>query len=290
MDTNRKNTYMNLYNEHYGIETDDKKRGERLEELSKDFNSIDYRPKSTDSDFNNFKTRIKSPHRHNHKKYIPIKVAAIAVALSMAVSSVGYAIASKFSNRSSDKALTLSESLAKGETAKTLGINNDLITELGEIKEMINSGEITNEEIIQMAPRLNELCDDALKTKLSNILGVNKSSIQYYSYNERGQKVDKVVVDSKIYIRDFLDKKFPKEISNVIEDSYITEYNMAKIHTGNFDRNKTLKDYDSIINDLDIFMGSRFEIDEEGKISLAENREINQVEFNEEQATPDEER
>ena len=165
------------------------------------------------------------------------------------------------------------------------------------------SGNLTNQEIIQMAPRINNLCFDVSKSKLSNALGVREEGISFEENFEDGITRPKIVVETP-YSKDvyheesILNKNtFPKEISKEIEDIKEIQKIIQEVQNGNFNRDYVLNKYATILQDTENLAASPLKL-ENGKIIVNEKGsqeketqgKDNNQNIVEEQATPDQEK
>ena len=259
--------------------------------------------KTTENMMKNFSTTTKirrpNPHR-KRKRYIPVKLCALMLSAIAALSGVTYAMAKNFKPQENK---ILNNAISSGETLETLGINRDIQANLQDLQQKMMSGNLTNQEIIQMAPRINNLCFDVSKSKLSNALGVREEGISFEENFEDGITRPKIVVETP-YSKDvyheesILNKNtFPKEISKEIEDIKAIQKIIQEVQNGNFNRNYVLNKYATILQDTENLAASPLKL-ENGKIIVNEKgsqeKETQGKDNNqntvEEQATPDQEK
>lgn len=259
--------------------------------------------KTTENMMKNFSTttsiRRPNPHR-KRKRYIPVKLCALMLSAIAALSGVTYAMAKNFKPQENK---ILNNAISSGETLETLGINGDIQANLQDLQQKMMSGNLTNQEIIQMAPRINNLCFDVSKSKLSNALGVREEGISFEENFEDGITRPKIVVETA-YSKDvyheesILNKNtFPKEISKEIEDIKAIQKIIQEVQNGNFNRDYVLNKYATILQDTENLAASPLKL-ENGKIIVNEKgsqeKETQEKDNNqntvEEQATPDQEK
>lgn len=259
--------------------------------------------KTTENMMKNFSTttsiRRPNPHR-KRKRYIPVKLCALMLSAIAALSGVTYAMAKNFKPQENK---ILNNAISSGETLETLGINGDIQANLQDLQQKMMSGNLTNQEIIQMAPRINNLCFDVSKSKLSNALGVREEGISFEENFEDGITRPKIVVETA-YSKDvyheesILNKNtFPKEISKEIEDIKAIQKIIQEVQNGNFNRDYVLNKYATILQDTENLAASPLKL-ENGKIIVNEKgsqeKETQGKDNNqntvEEQATPDQEK
>lgn len=253
---------------------------------------------TTESMMKNFSTTTKrrrpNPHR-KRKRYIPVKLCALMLSAIAAVSGVTYAMAKNFKPQENK---TLNNAISNGETLETLGINGAIQTNLQELQKKIMSGNLTNEEIIRIAPQINNLCFDVSKSKLSNALGVKEQGISFEERFEDGITKPKIIVKTRystdVYHEESILNKntYPKEVSKEIEDIKTIQSIIQEVQNGNFNRDYVLNKYAIILQDTENLAASPLKL-ENGKIIVNEKgtqeKDDNQN-LSEEQATPDEER
>lgn len=259
--------------------------------------------KTTENMMKNFSTTTKirrpNPHR-KRKRYIPVKLCALMLSAIAALSGVTYAMAKNFKPQENK---ILNNAISSGETLETLGINGDIQANLQDLQQKMMSGNLTNQEIIQMAPQINNLCFDVSKSKLSNVLGVRQENISFEENFEDGITRPKIVVETP-YSKDvyheesILNKNtFPKEISKEIEDIKAIQKIIQEVQNGNFNRDYVLNKYSTILQHTENLAASPLKL-ENGKIIVNEKgsqEKDNQEKNNNqniigEQATPDQER
>ena len=277
-----------------------------IEEYGK-YNGKEYdnqlKPQVTKSMMNNFSDppKIKRPNPHRkRKKYIPIRLCATLLAAIAVIAAFTYSVAK---NVIPEKLKTLKSAISSGETLKTLGIDENIQAKLIRLQEKMNSGNLTNQEIIEMAPEINNLCFDISRSKLSNALGVREEGISFEENFEDGITRPKIVVKTA-YSKDvyheesILNKNtFPKEISKEIEDIKAIQEIIQEVQNGNFNRDYVLNKYATILQDTENLAASPLKL-ENGKIIVNEKgsqekdnqeKDDNQNVI-EEQATPDQEK
>ena len=254
--------------------------------------------RATESMMRNFSNtnRIRRPNPYRkRKRYIPVKLCALMLSAIAAVSGVTYAMAKNFKPQENK---TLNNAIASGETLETLGIDGDIQANLNDLQEKMIAGNLTNQEIIQMAPQINNLCFDVSKSKLSNALGVKEQGISFEEKFEDGIIRPKIIVktgySTDIYQEEGILNKntFPKEISTEIKNMKTIQSIIQEVQNGNFNRDYVLKKYAEILQDTENLAASPLKL-ENGKIIVNEKgsqEKNNNQNAIEEQSTPDQER
>ncbi len=220
--------------------------------------------------------KIKRPNQNKkRKKFIPVKIGALMLATIAGISGITYGFAKSIIP---EEKRTLNEAIASGKTLETLGINEDIQGKLANLQEKMISKNLTNEEIIQMAPQINDLCFDISTTKLSNVLGVRQENISFEENNEDGVNKPRIKVNTgyskEIYNEQNIFNKntFPKEISNEIKDMKTIQKIIQEVQNGNFNRDDVLDKYATILRDTENLAAAAFK-KEGGNIVVVDERD-----------------
>ena len=174
-----------------------------------------------------------------------------------------------------NSSITLEEALNNGETLENLKIDTSIKNELESIKNELSQNEMTNQELLQLSTKINELQFDTLKTKLAKTLNVNEEDIKLYTdvvSNQTGETHESVEIkDGQIYNEKGLfdnSNTISSDITNYIKDIGEMQTLMGKMQTGDLDRNSIMKSYKSAINEIDQMAAAKMYIDGKGNISI----------------------
>ena len=170
--------------------------------------------------------------------------------------------------------ITLEQSLENGESLSSLGIDNNILLEMQDIEEMLKRDDLTNEEIISLAPRIKKLQSDTLEMKLSKALGVSKDDITYNTNPiEEGMTRETVKTrnnENYHVSKDFLtwENTISSEISNSIKENEEMKEVIQKLRGGDINREEILKKYNEVVKHTDQLAASDVNIDEKGNITV----------------------
>lgn len=168
--------------------------------------------------------------------------------------------------------ITLEQALENGENLDSLGIDNNILLEMQDIEEMLEKGDLTNEEIIKLAPRISELQFDTAKTKLANTLGVAENEIRLYTRPiEEGQTRETIKTSNGMYTNKDIftyENTIPSELSNYIKEIGGMQDVMKKIQEGDINREEILEKYGKMIKNTSQLAASKMNVDEKGNITV----------------------
>lgn len=227
---------------------------------------------------NKRKRRLKKA-RLARRKFVG-RIAAFALA-GIAVVSGENAIHNEYkSYQEQNSPITLEQALELGETTQTLGINENTILEIQEIEKILEKGNLTNKEIIELAPKINSVYFSAVKGKLSNVLNVEEGNVKLYTEPTReGTTMESVKVrrgeSTDVYLKkDFLrnDNSISTEISDSIKNISEMQKIMDEIQQGDFNRDAIIEKYKNIVNGVSQIAAAKFNIDEKGNISVEQTK------------------
>lgn len=220
------------------------------------------------------KSKRKLKRSKQQKKAIftgKLKRRIMALGLSAVALLGGYGLYSQYQQQ--NEPITLEQALENGENLDSLGIDNNILLEMQDIEKMLEKGNLTNEEIISLAPRISGLQFDMVKTKLSNILGVPENEIKLYTRPiEEGKTRETIKTSNGMYTnKDIFTYKntIPSELSNYIkEDIGEMQDVMKKIQDGNINREEILEQYGEMIKNTSQLAASQMNVDEKGNITV----------------------
>lgn len=189
--------------------------------------------------------------------------------------------------------ITLEQALENGESLDSLGIDNNILLEMQDIEEMLKRGDLTNEEIIKLAPRINELQFDTAKTKLANTLGVTGNEIRLYTRPiEEGKTRETVeIIGGETYKNKdpfTWENTISPEIADHIVKTGEMQYVKEEVKNGNINREAILKTYEEMMKATSQFAAGIVKNDGNGNLSLEHTRQKD-IETKQEESTMDEE-
>ena len=215
--------------------------------------------------------RIQKKSKKNRKKILAKRIATIGLAGLIAFGGYNYYKDYQQENNS----ITLEQALDNGETLDSLKIDSSIEEQLEDIKEKLSNPDISNQELIQLSTRINELQFDTLKTKLAKTLSVDESDIKLYTglvSKESGETYQSVEVKGgEIYSKkDLFTRKntISNDIAEYIESIGNMQTAMGKMQTGDINRNNIMKEYKKIIREIDTMSAAKMSIDSKGNIRV----------------------
>lgn len=254
----------------------------------------------TSNDMKKFEEKPGRKRKHKKiKRPRAKKVAAILLVASLAASGAVFAASAKGDKDKLPE--TLEEAIQSGMTLEELGIDESIQSRLYGLREKVKSGNLTNQEIIQMAPEINEIIFDVPTSKLSRALGVKEKGISYKEEFNQGEKIQMVIAETGYSTEKYCNESiintnntFPQVISKEMEDMKIMQEIMQELQAGNFYREYVLNKYATILQDTEKLAASPLKR-ENNKIIIEKNRNRDkktdsQQENATQNATPDQER
>ena len=208
----------------------------------------------------------------NHKTFrgkIKKRIALLALAGVTLIG--GFAIAQ---NKQANESINLGQAIAYGESIDNLGIDNNIVSEIEEIDALLaNKENLTNQEIIALSKRINDLQFDNIKTKISNTLGVTEDKIRLHTspIEENNTKETVEITDGETYRNKDIftyENTIPSEISDYIKEIGEMQGVMQQLQVGNFNREEILKTYERMMENTDKFAAYKMSIDEKGNFSV----------------------
>ena len=154
------------------------------------------------------KTKIKTPTPHSNKRsYTGNKKQRVAAWAAVAIMFfAGKGIISNINTQDEqvNASTQIEMALKNGANLETLGIDDTIFTEIKEIEGQLANDDLTNIEILKLAPRINAVYFDVVKGKLANTLGVKKHDVKIYADTDHeGKPTQRIEVrDGRIYIND----------------------------------------------------------------------------------------
>ena len=229
---------------------------------------------------NDFKEKYKVPNNKEKKKISkPKKLGKmtlrgkITVTLMAVAAGVG-AYGLYTTTQQDNQPININQALENGETLEELGIDNNIKNELDKIGNILqNNDEIDNSTLITLAPEINNLQFDILKTKLANTLGVDEKDITIYtSKGDEGSTNEYVEIKNGETYRNkkFLnfDHTIPEDISEYIKEVAYTQSLMRQMQKGDFKREDVLEKYQELFKSASEMAAAKMTVDKNHNISV----------------------
>ena len=211
--------------------------------------------------------RQKQKRKRNYKG----KIALIGTLAAAIAGVAGYAIGT------SNQSPTITSTTAvytMGESPEELGINDEMFNKIQNIKSQLQNGDISNSDLISIAPDLYNLSLDVTHNKISKLFGVEPDDIKLnIQSGEAGNKSQTLNVYDKgkkqTYYNEELGRtrnSIPKEISDLIIRIDDMKNVMLDIQNSNLDRTKILSIYKDTVDKIDKFVPMELSLDKNGNI------------------------
>lgn len=179
--------------------------------------------------------------------------------------------------RDSKNTLTLEQALENGETLENLGINEKIATEIDELTTKLE-GDLTREELIDIAEEIPEIQMEVIKTKIADKIEVEslqdiKLTPTTGILNTRMDIEGKGGYEADKIMHTVLgEKTISSDIAEYIDRIGNAQGKRDKILNGNMDKAKDIKYYRKAIKETSKFAAGEIEIDEKGNISIEKTR------------------
>lgn len=200
------------------------------------------------------------------------------IALVLFIASGGYKAYNAYNeNQKENTPITLTQALENGESLESLEIDNSIKNELEDIKEELGKEDISNSDIMKLAPKINELQFDTIKTKLANTLGEEESDITLHTgVASEGKTKESVEVKGgeKYTNKEFLknENTISSEIANYIKEIGDMQDIMKELQEGDFERENILSKYKKLVKSTDQMAASKITVDKKGNIAVEYTR------------------
>lgn len=219
----------------------------------------------------------------NNRKKVKLTKSAkklLKIGLAALIAFGGYKTYSEYSTHKKENApITLEEALENGETLKSLKIDGNVKNELEEVKQQLSDENITNRNLIELAPKIYNLQLDNLKTKLAMTLGVEEFDIHLHTNADpmdELETIEEIEVDGGETYSNISSSKNENTISKEISDYIIKtgdiETLIRQVQEGDFKRNDILKEYKEAVESIDQMAASKITIDKNGNISAEQTK------------------
>lgn len=222
------------------------------------------------------KKRIKKAKAAKRKFIGRITALGLAAVAAFPVGKIAYDEYTEYQQQNSP--ITLDMALEHGETPNSLGIDNDTLLEIEEIEKILEKENLTNQDIIALALKINSAYFDTVKGKLADTLGVQKEEIKIYTEPaEEGTTMETVKVkNGNTYInKDIFTYKnsISKEISDSIKSIGEMQDIMEKIRKESSDKDEIIEELENKAKEISQIAAMKMNIDENGNISADVTKE-----------------
>lgn len=256
------------------------------EELSETY----YRTKN-DIDVPSFSSRDMREKRYTAKKGTVNKAknrrklnwkGKLAIAAAVGTITVGAIYTTNDIKESQNPPITVEQALKSGKSLNDLGINESIKNKINEIQKKVQNKEITNSELIELAPQIEALQFEVIKGKLSDKLKVEYNNIKLKINEDPKNGISGVTIktksnaiDEKIYRnKEFLSNglTMSDDIVDFIYDIGDIQKLEKKIESKDIDRNKIINTYKDKIKNINEFATGEMSVDKEGNIEFKKTR------------------
>lgn len=167
------------------------------------------------------------------------------------------------------KPVTLEEALKSGKTLEELGLNEETVEKLSEIKENLEDAEnLSKDELFQLGEDIEDVEFSIIKSKIGNEMDEYEEII-VKPRNTNG--ISRIIAtngsEEKIFAEgDDLLGDYGKDIGDYIENIGIIQETNDDYQKDKIDRKETLKIYENSVDNAERFASSEITITDEGKI------------------------
>ena len=175
------------------------------------------------------------------------------------------------SYKEKNQRITIEQAIDNGKAPEEFGIKTETVQQLINIKAQLENEEINNVDLINIAPQINGLQFDVVKSKLAETLGLTEEQITLDIKTENGEKEESVKTPDGIYKNNSIlrnSNTISKGIAKSIDEIQNMKDYMVEIQNGNFNRDEAIKKYKSVLNNIDKFSASKMSTDEKGNITV----------------------
>lgn len=179
--------------------------------------------------------------------------------------------------KDSKNTLTLEQALENGENLENLRINQEIANKIEELNTAIN-GDLTNEEIIKLAPEITNLQFEVAKTKVADTFNVDIDDVKLYSAAKGEDEKACICIEGKRYYEETLSNKVfgVKTVSSDMADYVDAIAKMQEIEkqvlTGNINRDNLIEIYKETIEETSKFAAGKMEKDKNGNLIIEKTR------------------
>ena len=197
------------------------------------------------------------------------------IGAAIAVGAYGIASNNSRTAETQDR-VALEQVIGNQDELARLGISNETATEIQNLYSELNSGDLENlseEEVLSLGSRVEDVQLATMKEKISNEMGVPVESIELrVSYTDHVPKAS-AIIDGKGYNEgDFLDHNdnISSEMANYIKQIAGTQSTNSRLEEGSITKQDALEQYRGAMESVRDVSTKEFSIDGNGNMSLSQ--------------------
>ena len=197
------------------------------------------------------------------------------IGAAIAVGAYGIASNNSRTAETQDR-VALEQVIGNQDELARLGISNETATEIQNLYSELNSGDLENlseEEVLSLGSRVEDIQFATMKEKISNEMGVPVESIELrVSYTDHVPKAS-AIIDGKGYNEgDFLDHNdnISSEMANYIKQIAGTQSTNSRLEEGSITKQDALEQYRGAMESVRDVSTKEFSIDGNGNMSLSQ--------------------
>ena len=197
------------------------------------------------------------------------------IGAAIAVGAYGIASNNSRAAETQDR-VALEQVIGNQDELARLGISNETATEIQNLYSELNSGDLENlseEEVLSLGSRVEDIQLATMKEKISNEMGVPVESIELrVSYTDHVPKAS-AIIDGKGYNEgDFLDHNdnISGEMADYIEKIAGTQSTNSGLEEGSITKQDALEQYRGAMESVRDVSTKELSIDENGNMSLSQ--------------------
>ena len=197
------------------------------------------------------------------------------IGAAIAVGAYGIASNNSRTAETQDR-VALEQVIGNQDELARLGISNETATEIQNLYSELNSGDLENlseEEVLSLGSRVEDIQLATMKEKISNEMGVPVESIELrVSYTDHVPKAS-AIIDGKGYNEgDFLDHNdnISSEMANYIKQIAGTQSTNSRLEEGSITKQDALEQYRGAMESVRDVSTKELSIDGNGNMSLSQ--------------------
>ncbi len=186
-----------------------------------------------------------------------------------------------YNNYAKEKnAITIEQVLENDKKLEEIGVNEDTIKDIIEMKEIFEKEEITDEDVIHLANNLPELQEDVLKQKIANAVGTKVTDVILNPFD--GNRETHVTIDKKgSYERDnmvnqLMGNTVSPDIIDYIDEIAKTENMSKKVKNGEISKEQAERFYKKAVDKICKVATWEVQADKKGNLIVEKNLEKKQ--------------
>ena len=231
------------------------------------------------------KTVINKPKVQQKQKFTGSRkkmIGGLVAAIAAGTLAIGIGANNAYQNsRPENQPITISQAIQSGDTAKSLGINEQDLQTLQNYQEALQNDDISNQELLDIATNIDGLQLNIIKSKVGNLLGVSPEKVKISATVNNPEELHETIkvtdedYRTTIYSsRDLLDNvlggsnKISREMSEYIRGIADMQDFAYGIQAENFDRDEVIDRSQEELEKTSQFAAGEMQIDDRGNISI----------------------